>query len=38
MVIKLFKTFEEQLDILVQRGLTIENKESAINKLKSDNY
>ena len=38
MTIKLFTTFEEQLDILLQRGLTIENKENVINKLKSDNY
>lgn len=35
---KPFKTFEQQLEILKNRGLLIENEEDAINKLKSDNY
>lgn len=33
-----FKTFEEQLDILKQRGLIIKNETDVINKLISNNY
>lgn len=38
MTSKPFKTFEEQLEILKDRGLTIENECDTISKLKSDNY
>lgn len=38
MASKPFKTFEEQLNILKDRGLTIDDEIEAINKLKSDNY
>ena len=35
---KPFKTYEEQLDILISRGLIVENREYAIQKLSQLNY